>query len=327
MKPKRQYCNTIALEHNLDVGGTANPITRMIGIETPLPWKSPAYLSLNERIRPIYEKIITAPNIADLLRELRVTQFLLLAPNGESEPDHTRVIIWEDRPEPFAIFKKKEYLIPTRRLGYLAQALTFKPKRLIEFEKWAVEATTTRDFLVCTHGARDIACAKFGYPLYNSLLKQTDEQTRIWRASHFGGHVFAPTMIEFPTGIYWAYVWDDRIEQIVQRSGDIAQLQGCYRGWSGAGYGWPQVAERELVMQEGWSLLKRPRKVHIVAQDSAESPLWTEVEIEVLDTINTQRYCARVERKDPLPIPVESQTLDKLYPYPQYEVVELRQVF
>ena len=55
--------------------------------------------------------------------------------------------------------------------------------------------------MVCTHGNIDAACARFGYPIYQQLRQNYATQSlRVWRCSHFGGHQFAPTLIDFPSG-------------------------------------------------------------------------------------------------------------------------------
>ena len=53
-----------------------------------------------------------------------------------------------------------------------------------------------RDILVCTHGARDACCGKFGYGFYvemRGLAAVRGDGVRVWRTSHLGGHRFAPT--------------------------------------------------------------------------------------------------------------------------------------
>jgi hypothetical protein len=55
----------------------------------------------------------------------------------------------------------------------------------------------SRDILVCTHGSRDRCCSRFGAPIYRQARRLVGEleleNTRIWQASHIGGHRMAPT--------------------------------------------------------------------------------------------------------------------------------------
>ena len=53
--------------------------------------------------------------------------------------------------------------------------------------------------LVCTNGKRDQCCAKFGLPVYKTLRKRYN--TAVWQCSHFGGHMYAPTMMVLPHNV------------------------------------------------------------------------------------------------------------------------------
>jgi hypothetical protein len=60
------------------------------------------------------------------------------------------------------------------------------------------EKVTQPIYLVCTHGKRDECCAKYGMAMYRSLRQH--DSSRVWQASHIGGHRFAATLLAFPTG-------------------------------------------------------------------------------------------------------------------------------
>ena len=165
---------------------------------------------------------------------------------------------------------------------HMSYAISFRPEQLPQFDRYLVnEGLALQDFLIYTHGSRDAACGQFGYRLYDRLrrLATSNPQLRIWRVSHFGGHVFAPTMIELPAGIFWGNLYNDRAEQVVARRGDVTQLRLHYRGWSGAARGFAQAAEREMLMCEGWHWIDTARTVQVTAQDPAEHPEWAEVQI------------------------------------------------
>jgi hypothetical protein len=51
--------------------------------------------------------------------------------------------------------------------------------------------------LVCTHGRRDVCCARSGKQL---LATPDDLQAEVWESSHQGGHRFAPVVLELSTG-------------------------------------------------------------------------------------------------------------------------------
>lgn len=67
-------------------------------------------------------------------------------------------------------------------------------------------------WLVCTHGARDRCCAKWGVALWEALRRL--EHGRVWQSSHLGGHRFAPTLVTLPGGLLWGRVAIDELERM-----------------------------------------------------------------------------------------------------------------
>lgn len=63
-------------------------------------------------------------------------------------------------------------------------------------------------YLVCTHGARDRCCAKWGMPVFQRLCQLAGEgaPARVWQASHLGGHRFAPVVLTLPDGYVYGRV-------------------------------------------------------------------------------------------------------------------------
>jgi len=102
---------------------------------------------------------------------------------------------------------------------------------------------------------------------------------RVWRVTHFGGHVFAPTFIDMPTGHYWAYVEREQAKQITERQGDVRPLFGHYRGWAGLGDGFLQALERQLWQQHGWDWFDYAKAGEIVNEDASDDPQWAEVRL------------------------------------------------
>jgi hypothetical protein len=179
-----------------------------------------------------------------------------------------------------------------------AEALFEAKDDLPRFEQYRVpDADSIRDLLICTHGTVDAACAKFGFPLYKDLRQNYAYETlRVWRVSHFGGHVFAPTLMDMPLGHCWAYAGELQAEQIVAQRGPVEMLRGHYRGWAGLDYGFMQAAEREMWQREGWCWFDLPKRGMILAQDEGDDPQWAEVRIEfTMPDGSSAAYEARVE--------------------------------
>ena len=320
---EKSYCNVAAQALGLDPGGYAGHFTDAVLIETALPWK-----------RDLYQSAGALPQEAIDLMALWLQRYretgvydhrpLLIAPDPVySQPGYRRVIYYERPASPFAHYARQEYLIPEEDTGLLLWALFEAKATLGQFAAYRVnDDHDQRDLLVCTHGTIDVACAKFGYPLYRHLRDAyADDHLRVWRVSHFGGHVFAPTLMDMPTGHYWAYIGEEQAARIVQRQGDVAELRGHYRGWAGVPAGFAQAAERELWQQEGWAWFDCAKAGEVIAQDpDPDKPTWAEVRITREPSPGTTAtHDLRVE---------VGQWIDtfgttghaETYPYPQYVV-------
>lgn len=68
-------------------------------------------------------------------------------------------------------------------------------------------------FVVCTHGKRDACCAKFGCAFHARLAEALPGP--VWQTSHLGGHRFAPTLLQLPSGYNYGRVPLDDIPQLI----------------------------------------------------------------------------------------------------------------
>lgn len=331
---EKAYCNVAAQALGLDPGGDAGHFDDAVLIETALPWK-----------RELYEKAGVLPQEAIDLLALWLERYqetgvyghrpLLIAPDDEYSQVGYRRVIYYERPQGlFASFDRNEYLVPNEDLGLLLWALFEDKETLPQFDGYRVHSEfASRDILVCTHGTIDVACAKFGYPLYKMMRDDYAGQPgyeglRVWRVSHFGGHVFAPTLMDMPTGHYWAYVGEAQARQLVERSGTAADLYEHYRGWAGLPRGFVQAAEREMWQDVGWSWFDYAKQGSVTEQEQAAGdddaqPQWADVSVQYTDSAGIHaQYNAHVEvarTVETLP----STDYEKTYPYPQYEVTAL----
>ena len=321
----KAYCNCLAMDKGLDPGGYAGNFDDAVLIETPLPWN-----------REIYHKVNPLPQEALALMALWMQRYhetgayrhrpLLIAPDAEySRTGYRRVMFYTRTTDKIATFDKVEYSVPQEALGGLLWAFFEAREDLPRFEAYRTpDADNVRDILVCTHGTIDAACAKFGYPLYHALRHHhTNEALRVWRVSHFGGHVFAPTLIDMPTGHYWAYVEETQARQIVMRCDDVAALRGHYRGWAGVEDGFLQAAERELWQMHGWDWFVWPKRGVIVLQDAdTQHPTWAEVRIEASTPDGTRyAYALRVEVSRYIET-ITSTGNENTHRYPQYTITQ-----
>ena len=69
------------------------------------------------------------------------------------------------------------------------------------------EPSTEPVLLVCTHGKRDVCCARRGRPLARALEEELPG--RVWETTHVGGDRFAANVVTLPHGTYHGGVTTD----------------------------------------------------------------------------------------------------------------------
>jgi hypothetical protein len=211
----------------------------------------------------------------------------------------------------------------------LVRAICADPTNLADWELYRQPVgEAMRDLMVCTHGAVDVVCAKFGYPAYKLLRTHyADKNVRVWRVSHFGGHICAPTLLTFPDGRAWAYIGAEQAPQLVLQSGDPRDLYGNYRGWAMLPRPFAQVVEREVWMREGWAWLECEVDAEVTAVDQPaseeEKPAWAEVLLLYTRPDGRRgRYQARVELSHTLDL-YGSTKSEHPHAFAQYQVTAL----
>lgn len=321
------YCNCQAIERGLKPVGHAGNFSDAVVVEAPLPWT----IDMMQRVGALPQQVIDLLGLW-LQRYYAGEGYphrpLVVAPDvAYSRAGYRRVMFYTRPDAPFAAFDKAEYCVPEGEVGALVWSWYEDRAALSQFDSYREpDADSVRDILVCTHGTVDAACAKFGYPLYKYLRDaHATDAARVWRVSHFGGHVFAPTLMDMPTGHYWAYLDKEQARQIMARDGNVHVLPGCYRGWAGLDEGFLQAAECELWQQYGWSWFDFHKSGRVLAQDSGgDQPLWAEVEITFAsaDGRIAGVYHARVDIEQHIET-ISSTGSDRTSAYPQYVVKAL----
>lgn len=137
------------------------------------------------------------------------------------------------------------------------QATLLEPERLNGRQgSWQAEPIALGlDYHVCTHGTVDASCGKYGMRVYNTFR---ESEVRAWRTGHFGGHRFAATAVELPTGLIWAHLTPELALKVARREVAPAEVKMHLRGYAGLP-ALAQVLDRELLMTHGWEWLTARR--------------------------------------------------------------------
>ena len=259
--PPRRLCSVIAKAQGDNPLGSAWAVRRMLALELELPWPEDFFAS-----RAFPESL--GETLGTLWSDQPETGMLAFAPDrAHAVPGMTRVIDFRYPDPPHAAAERHEYLVPTAQVG------TFLPRLFVSDPLAAQIAGAEpvefagRDLFVCTHGTVDACCAKFGFPLYRELHRiatEVDDRVRVWRSTHFGGHRFAATLIDFPEGRYWGFMTPALGRSLIARKGDVADLSGAYRGWAGYASVPAQHLEGEILRREGWAWTAWPQQVEIL---------------------------------------------------------------
>ena len=209
------FCADSCRKVEEDIIGSGTNYQTYILIECPTPWASEAFESKS-----------VPQNLKNLVDEVKQqhqsVRFLLIAPERLRTTNFTKVLIFDKKQDELSRgYHKKEFNVET--LENVAD--TVRKYLAGETPDCEIENSSTRDILVCTHGSHDKCCARYGIPFYMQALATISDlslsHVRIWKASHFGGHRFAPTMIDFPEGRYYGILDRESFKSILTRTGDI----------------------------------------------------------------------------------------------------------
>ncbi|MBD2389431.1 MAG: sucrase ferredoxin [Anabaena sp. CoA2_C59] len=231
-----------------DIIGSATNYQTYILVECPTPW---VYEAFNSKWVP--------DNLRNLVEDVNRAQlpirFLLIANDQSHKIEQTTLLIYQQQEGLSNGYRKQEFKLPN-----IEKVAGVVNKWLAGVSNdYEIESTMSRDILVCTHGSHDQCCARYGNPFYfhaqNTISNLQLNHLRIWRSSHFGGHRFAPTIIDFPEGRYYGLLDQDTFKSILTYTGNIQYLHKIYRGW-GILPNPLQILEKELMLRLGWDWFK-----------------------------------------------------------------------
>ncbi|GAA6620726.1 sucrase ferredoxin [Scytonema sp. NUACC26] len=299
-----RFCSLVSKTNGEDPIGTAGTCDHWLIMEIPQPWS-----------QNIFQENATIKALISLFQEIIVKHGInlrpmLIAPDRDySHPGFTRVLYYYRPTKLFSQFEKQEFVLPKKEAIPLVTAilkqLIQQPNDLSKFQQYQQQTSHIRELMVCTHAQVDLACGRFGTPLYRRLRKEyapaANGKLRVWQTTHFGGHQFAPTLADLPQGCLWGHLEPEVLDSLVKRNGSVVDLRKFYRGWTGLTK-FEQIAEREIWMQLGWTwldYLKAGKVVAIEEVGQGQEADWAEVRIDYADAAPDESlsgaYEARVE--------------------------------
>ena len=324
------FCSVVSKANGEEPIGTAPIGDRWLIIEMKLPWTRELLFSsdLGKLLFPEIEELNVKCGV-------KLRPMLISRDRKYSRSGYTRILYYA-RPGDrlFAKFNKQEFIVPEAEVISLVTAiikqLKNEPNNLPDFQQYRQQTSHIRELLICTHGNIDAACAKFGYPIYQRLRSDcaaiSSSNLRVWRCSHFGGHQFAPTLLDLPEGRYWGHLELEVLELLVRRNGSISELYPFYRGWAGLSK-FPQIVEREIWLKEGWNWLKYHQAGQTISTDETNNNS-TQVRIDFArqDESISGYYQATVEVKGQVFTALNSAKELTLTKVDQYRVTNLTKV-
>lgn len=110
--------------------------------------------------------------------------------------------------------------LPGRR--WLEQRVLTEPQELWDLDPARIARSQPPGFgapvdtalLVCTHGRREVCCAKFGRPVARALAARFGPV--VWETTHVGGDRFAANLVVLPSGAYYGRLDPDDAVRVAE---------------------------------------------------------------------------------------------------------------
>ncbi len=289
-------CTVVARAMGTPVGGTAAAFGATLLIEVPQPWPK----SIEDH--PLLGELIP------VAKELGIRLQGIVPARDPETPrnggDAIKLVLYRrtGSGSTFAGFERVEATAAVDELPTTVRG------------PWDKVAPADRtEVLICAHGKRDRCCGSLGTI---SATHAVANGITALRTSHLGGHRFAPTATILPEGTAWAWLDDDLLASIVDRTVDPAQLRAHYRGSAGIDHPAAQLIEGEAFFDVGWSWLDRPRSAQV--RPDGDDRWRASV------TDGTTTWSGTVVRTGRLPQPVCGEPIDAAKKFDDVlEIVEL----
>ncbi len=165
------------------------------------------------------------------------------SPERVSLGDRREVIYYQRSEGAFASLERYSATVEVERLAELVEAVGAADLSLLQPDPG-------RDVVVCGHASRDQCCGLKGPELVAGLPPVSGG---LWIGSHLGGHRFAPTMIDLPSGLCWAHLSPVVAAAALDRSLDPQRIRHHLRGCVAFDSPYAQAADAAAIARQGWA--------------------------------------------------------------------------
>ncbi len=308
-----ELCSVVSRAAGDDPIGSATPFEGCLMVEVRSPYQRNALDS--RRLPDGLSEVVDAATGDGLIQK-----FGAFMPDREySEKGYVRVFLLRRPDGLFSAFEKDDLFVPLEDAAAAVEALVSGNEVPEEYRR---NSENTREVFVCTHNNRDVCCGRFGDPVYKELRKVcADESLRVWRTSHLGGHRFAPTLMDFPSGMWWGHLDGGEAAPLIRRKAPFSEYREKYRGWSGLGK-FAQIAEREILSDVGWKWTGFRKRDEFLFADDANTLAEVRIEFEDPETGEGGAYHAAIEASGSV-MTLASSGSDPLEEAIQYRVSRL----
>lgn len=231
-------CATFTRAQHVRPAGSGLHLDRIITVTVPPPWPKPAL-----------KHGLLAPAVAACVASPVRTRLFAVEPGPQLQREFTAEIITYDRDGVGAL---RSALSLTHDSGSaLADGIAAHVESIAATPAGQIAGAVSMDdestLLICTQGSHDQCCGIEGEALAEAVAGDPSlaQRVSLQKVSHTGGHRFAPTLMELPTGRMWAFADLALVERLIRRTETAEDVRERCRGWWGATTGICQVAEIE----------------------------------------------------------------------------------
>ncbi len=256
-------CAAFARSNQIRPTGSGLRLDRIVTIAAPLPWPKPA---LKHELLHAMSAPLTASSVSTRLFAVEPAPRGDTSAGSATDSVHAGVFSAEvqvyDRLGVGAV--QSDRSVRATSATELHQALADRAESIAASPLGDVDGASSMlgrsTLLICTQGNHDDCCGVHGVALADAVQSDPalSAHVSVRRVSHTGGHRFAPTLIELPSGRMWAFADVALIRRLVDAAPTPDDLRERCRGWWGTSPGPKQVAEIEARAAFGSPFVQSP---------------------------------------------------------------------